>query len=432
MKADYRYLRPAKATSLKGWLESGFCRKEKLEYYCYKNASILPIKKLLEDGLQFGRGGVIDQNNVYQVTSGIDGRVGGYYDHSLSEYEDKCVVYCGYLVKQWGHFLVEGVARLWYFLENDSAIDKYVFITEENGSCQAKGNFGEFLRLLGIADKVEIINRPVKYRDVIVPELGYKRKEYYSDQYKRVFDVVATNAIKEYSINEKVSGKIYLSRGRFRKALQAETGLDMLDDYFARNGFELLYPEKTSLSEMICCIRNADICAAESGTVPHNMLFARDEQKLVIIERQSIVTEIQADIDRIKDLDVTYIDGHYTIYPVSAGYGPYMLAFNRWLKQYSLDHGYLPPAEEYLSENYLRTCFQQYMHVYRQAYGYRWGMEAWQLQYAEALFEAYEESCEVFKSYLEMTKPFTWKQRFSWHYIKQKLHQIKAKSSRKE
>lgn len=372
-------------------------------------------------------GGVIDQNCVYQAVSGIDGRVGGYYDHSLPEYEDKRVVYCGYLVKQWGHFLVEGSARLWYFLKNDDSVDKYVFITEENGDCGVKGNYFEFFRRLGIADKIEIINRPVKYREVIVPELGYKRKEYYTDQYKNIFDVIAQNAMSEHDILRDAADKIYLSRGQFKKALEAEAGLDMLDDYFQRNGFKVVYPEKISLGEMILAIRNARVCAAESGTVPHNMLFAEDGQNLIIVERQSIVTEIQTDVDRMKDLDVTYIDAHYTIYPVSGGYGPYILAFNRWLKQYSLDQGYLPPSKVYLSKKYLKACFRQYMRVYRQAYGYKWGMEAWQLQYAEALFEAYKESSEVFKPYLEMTEPFTWKQYSNWRYIKQKIHQIKIK-----
>ena len=337
------------------------------------------------------------------------------------------MVYCGYLVKHWGHFLVEGAARLWYCFEKDRTVDKYVFITEENGSCEAKGNYGEFLQLLGIADKIEIINRPVKYREVIVPELGYKRKVYYSEKYKHIFDAIAANALKEYTDKNTAADKIYLSRGQFGKALEAEAGLD---NYFDRNGFAVLYPEKLSLGEMIFYIRNAKVCAAESGTVPHNMLFAADEQKLVIIERQSTITEIQADVDRIKNLDVTYIDAHYTIYPVSAGFGPYILAYNQWLELYSTDYGFLPPDKKYLTPRYLKACFSQYMRVYRRTYGYGWQMDAWLLQYAEAILEAYEESARVFRDYLERREPFTWKQCFMWHYVKQKLHQLKLRITR--
>ena len=42
-------------------------------------------------------------------------------------YKDEKVVYCGYLVNHWGHFLIEAVTRLWYFMERDATIDVYPY-----------------------------------------------------------------------------------------------------------------------------------------------------------------------------------------------------------------------------------------------------------------------------------------------------------------
>ena len=73
------------------------------------------------------------------------------------------MVYCGYLVNHWGHFLVEAVNRLWYALKNDQTVDKYVFFLDEGQEREIKGNYKEFFQLLKIWDKVELINTPTKY-----------------------------------------------------------------------------------------------------------------------------------------------------------------------------------------------------------------------------------------------------------------------------
>ena len=89
-----------------------------------------------------------------------------------------------------------------------------------------------------------------------------------------------------------------------------------MDDYFEKNGFQLLYPERLSLIELIVYLQNAEVIAAESGTVAHNFLFAQESKKCIIIEWQAVVNEIQANIDIIKNQNITYIDGQLTVYPV--------------------------------------------------------------------------------------------------------------------
>lgn len=42
---------------------------------------------------------------------------------------------------------MEGVARLWYFLENDSSVDSYVFALDEGETREIKGNQGKLQRV---------------------------------------------------------------------------------------------------------------------------------------------------------------------------------------------------------------------------------------------------------------------------------------------
>lgn len=358
--------------------------------------------------------------------SAIKQRVQGGYDVQDVQYVDERVVYCGYLVNHWGHFLIEAVARLWYFLERPENIDRYVFVSETDGTTCAQANYLEFLELLGIADKIDIINRPKKYRTVIVPELSYSYRNYYTDQYKRIFDCVAKEALKRDN-NQVQAEKVFFSRSHFPKAQMYEAGLGLLDNYFAKNGYLVVYPEQLGLAEMISIIRRAKLCSSESGSTPHNMLFAEDGQKLIIIERQSVINNVQSDIDVVRKLDVTYVDGHYTIYPVPTGGGPFFLAYNSWFRMFSHDMGYCDPDEQFISEKYIRKCLNHYMKVYRKDFGELLGMEQWHLTYAGAIYEAYTDSCKVLRPFLSGEKPYRAVQYLQVHTIKKYLKRIVQK-----
>ena len=420
------YCRPCKARDLQQATRS-FKKRSELCVQEFHNATILPVKRVEGDNLLFGRGGVVDADGSYVELSSIEQRLEGAYDSSSAPFQDERVVYCGFLVNHWGHFLIEGVARLWYYLTNPTDVDHYVFVSEIGGVTEAKANYLAFFELLGIADKLMVINQPMRFRSVIVPQRAYGYRKYYSQEYKQIFDSVAQSALKQgakYPIYEKV----FFSRSRFPKAQAYEAGLDMLDDYFARNGYEIIYPEQISLEEMICKIRGAQICASESGSTPHNMLFAADGQKLIVIERQSVINNVQSDIDAVRALDVTYIDGHYTIYPVPAGGGPFFLAYNDLFERFTTDMGYQAPDERYISKTYIRKCVKQYMKVYRQDFGELLALESWHINYADALYEAYVDSSKELKPYLTGEIPYRFSQYFDLHTIKIVIRRILKRS----
>lgn len=410
------YCRPNKARDLREATQN-FKKRDDLRVQEYDRAAILPVKRFAQDNLLFGRGGVVDAEGKYVALSSIELRLDGAYDVQDMPFVDERVVYCGYLVDHWGHFLIEGVARLWYYLTNPEAVDRYVFIGKIGGVTEAKANYKAFFELLGIADKMVVINQPTRYRSVIVPERAYGYRQYYTAQYNQIFERVAQSALM-YADKYPKSEKVFFSRSRFPKALAYEAGLDMLDNYFARNGYEIIYPEQLGLAEMICRIRSATWCASESGSTPHNMLFAGDGQKLIIVERQSVINHVQSDIDAVKELDVTYIDGHYTIYPVPVGGGPFILAYNDLFHRFTQDMRYQEPERQFTSEKYVRKCLKHYMQAYRKDFGELLGMEEWHLFVADTIYEAYVDSCRVLRPYLTGEIPYRFGQYLNLHTIK--------------
>lgn len=158
MIIDYQYLRPQKAQWLREMYAEPFDLDKKLDIWRGINATILPLREEGRGPYRFGLGGVVDENGDAVALSAIETRVGAGYPFENSTYRDEKVVYCGYLINHWGHFLAESVSRLWFALESKEEVDKYVFYLQENEQREIKGNFREFLELIGIWDKTEFIN----------------------------------------------------------------------------------------------------------------------------------------------------------------------------------------------------------------------------------------------------------------------------------
>lgn len=422
MQVNYSFVYSQKAVALKKSYENNLASRQDLTCSRVQNATIMPLKNINGDF----KGGVVTNSNEYIESSGIKKVYGGVYQFDAPEVKNERVIYCGYFVKHWGHFLMESVSRLWYFFENNTGIDKYVFMTYIDSNDVIDGNFREFFELLGIYDKIELVSVPTKYDEVIIPELGYSSKNYFSNQYKRIFDTVSLNARHKCDTIGKVfkHDKIFLSRMHFSKARKTELGMEMLDSYFQNNGFKIIYPEETSLAELICYLHTAKVCAMSSGTLPHNLLFANDRTNAVIIERQACINGYQIDVDRIRELNVTYVDAYYTIKPSRIGRGPFYFAYNSNLKNYTEYNGFLGPDKKYLSDAYTRKNIRKFLNIYHRFYHFQLGIEPWQMIYADIMYESYEETEKCIGDYLSGKKMFKWSQIFEITYIKQLVKKL--------
>lgn len=414
------YMRTNKALALKRWQSTELKREIPLSCWRGEKAIILPLRK--DDKLLFGRGGVLDAEFRYIQLSAIDKRIECGYQVSKYQYNNEKVVYCGYFIPHWGHFLVEVISRLWYFLKNDNTIDKYVFFVDEGVECAIGGNFKEFFYLLGVWDKIEIINKPTQYKEVIIPELSYKRRVYYTDEFKSIFSRVIHNI--KYESCWQSSEKIFLSRSKLKNIQKHEIGSEMLDNYFNNNGYSIVYPERISLSELIFILRNAKVCASVSGSVSHNMLFDCDNKKWIIVERNVLNNEIQVDINNIKATNVIYIDANIPIYPTNIGYGPIIFAYNKQMQKFTEAYRYLKPEKKYLSKRYIRHCFSRYMATYKKEYHYQWFMLDWYSQFIDIIIEGYQDGQNYIGEYLNGSAPFRLYQYISPHYIKQNIKKI--------
>ena len=303
--------------------------------WTFRDAVILPARRIQTGTETTGNhrsievGGVLDSNGAYREESLIPGWAEAGYSVQNPEEDGATAVYCGRMIGQWGHFLLESITRLWYFIGHDNNEYVYVFIVKENTNPEIEPTFQEFFQLLGMENRIRFLNKPVRYKKVIIPERSFQYRHFFSDD-------------------------------RFMKAVQSESGLDMLEDYFSGNGYKILFPECQPLTETICAIREADAVASESGSCAHNFLFCREGQKVTVIERQAFINDAQASIDRVRRLNTTYVEAALTIAKIYHGKGPFLIAYTPYFRNYAEYLGELPPNDRYLSMEYLKTLEAEY------------------------------------------------------------------------
>ena len=63
--AEYRYLRPLKAASLKQMYATPYKRREELEVWRGEKATVFPLREFPGDGTLFGRAGVLNSDGKY-------------------------------------------------------------------------------------------------------------------------------------------------------------------------------------------------------------------------------------------------------------------------------------------------------------------------------------------------------------------------------
>lgn len=123
--------------------------KNDLDIVCFDNATILPWKSSKNS---WGLGGVEDASEKFIDQSAyMNGwsKYGGEYKINEAPAEvDEYFVWMGIFVRQWGHFLLDCVNRLWCINDNMYKDLKVAYICDP--STEISGNYLRFLELLGV------------------------------------------------------------------------------------------------------------------------------------------------------------------------------------------------------------------------------------------------------------------------------------------
>lgn len=319
-----------------------FLSEQPMALHEYARGVVLP-RKFEQGGPSWGLGGVCDGEGRFVELSAYDGgwaAHGGGYPWDEEVYEDCEAVYMGLFSRHWGHFLVDDIARLWFFVQhpNRGRQVKLAYLGDE----EPDGNFLEFFELLGLeAQQLIHITKPTRFRNVIVPQFACRPCIWYTKEYLSIFDHIAERVREEkFAFNPEVNlQRVYFSRLEFGKAKRTEFGEQMISKWLKANGYTHIPPEQLSLRDQVYIWNHAGTIACLNGSIPINIAFSQKRNlELVVLNKTKLVHKNLELYLLMRPCRMTYVDVYSEPihgYPKSIGAGPFLLYPGNDLKAYS-------------------------------------------------------------------------------------------------
>ncbi len=309
-----------------------------------KNAAVYPaVSDVSKVDPLYGAYGVYDESGAFCPDSAMrSGELIPYpaeEKNKTAEYSDQSVIYGGVAYfHAYGHFLLESTARLWFVLQNSDDKRPIVFIPVGKPD-----RYLEFFDLLGIErERLLFIDRPMRFKEIAVPEMSSHLGEYYTEEFMLPFRRAAANVpAAKYE-------KVYLTRRRFEFGNMY--GEEALERTFKANGYKIISPERLSVREQIALMKGAKNVVSVLGSATHNTVFCRKGTRNVVLNRAENVCRAQMLVDQAAELDRYYVDAYYDCFPVSYFWGPYFVGLTPCVREFCKDKGMKTPSEDVLPD----------------------------------------------------------------------------------
>lgn len=343
-----------------------FCLDRPMAVQTVSRGIVLPRKEV-ENGPRWGLGGVCDESHTFVELSAYDGgwaTHGGSYEWDATEQLDCDVVYFGLYFAHWGHFLVDLMGRLWYYAKGLAGGKqlKLAYIGEE----EPKGNFLEIFQLLGIdSEDLLHVTKPTRFRNVIVPEFSCKSCQWYSEEYRAIFDTMIARVAEEGYAPEQLQDveKVYFSRMFFGKAKHSEFGENNIAKWLETNGFTSVAPEKLSVRDQIYLWNHAGEIACLDGSIPMNLAFSNNPKLKLTIMHKTSLEHLNVELYLLmRPCNVTLLDAWHEPfkgYPKNIGAGPFLLHLGEDAVRYSELRGWeFPFTQQQLRAEKWKNCIK--------------------------------------------------------------------------
>src|SRR4051794_7479697 len=263
-----------------------------------ENAVFVPDSIYMTRGRRSDRGGLVDIEG--QPIPAAAGRRGpsGAIDVTPEEEIDE-VVYLGWIFGQYGHFLLESLARTWILAETDPSTP----VVFNANARELTSRQREMLAAFGISsERLRLPERPTLLRRVVVPEPLYELSHWAHERTGEPYREVAARIAERDGGPGTSHQPVYLSRrllaGRFRQL----AGERELEDLLIENGFLIAHPQAMAFEDQVRMFnRHADIFSVD-GTAAHNVLFALGQPRLHLLtdgdlQRDYFLTPVVAGAD---------------------------------------------------------------------------------------------------------------------------------------
>lgn len=182
-------------------------------------------------------------------------------------------LYIGHFFAHYGHFITEGISRLWG--DNISDYDNYIIAPFLDG-CDGIV-FQEFhhaiYNSLGVdVNKIHIMEEKTRVESMDVPDKALTINKNCNIFYRKILKKIVS-----FYAEDTLQKKIYVSRVSDDRIGNTKE----VEEFFFNNGFEVIHPGNINFKDQLNIFYNSSIIIGLPGAALHNNAFAKDNHILV-------------------------------------------------------------------------------------------------------------------------------------------------------
>lgn len=213
-------------------------------------------------------------------------------------------LFLGSMHDHFGHFLVEGLSRLWilkYYSEEE--ISSLNILIYEPGLIPPATKILEYLGIK--KSQIQFLTEPCTVESLIAPGIAYRTHFWARDVMNFVYDKIALAAIKERPTD--FPKKIFLSRNNVpSRKLVSEVALESV---YRDAGYWVIRPEDLPIGDQIRIAANADSIAGCTGSNMYLTMFQKNNAINHIYAPYDFTLKDDAMISQMRKSKLLYVLG---------------------------------------------------------------------------------------------------------------------------
>ena len=209
-------------------------------------------------------------------------------------------IFLGILHNHFGHFLCDTLSRLWIVSQAGKS-DTFVFLMTDTGIPKFALDFFD---LLGIGDRVRIIESPTIIHSLIIPDRAVIYPDFFHPDYLKLSRYF--NEIHGFSTND-TEEPLFVSRHELIPGYSRYVvGERILHQLLKDLGAAIICPESLSIEQQFKAFNRHKNIIGYAGSAMHNLLFTSGKKNILYYSGRSVPT-VYKKIDRYLNNKATYL-----------------------------------------------------------------------------------------------------------------------------
>jgi capsular polysaccharide biosynthesis protein len=184
-----------------------------------------------------------------------------------------------------GHAMTEQISRLWAWEEAKAAYPdlKALMLMGGPRTTVAEWEYRLFAAAGISREDLVLLDRPVRPERLLAATPAFSQPGYVHEAARDVYDRVGDDLAAEAPARD-YPDRIFCSR---RHEKRSATNPAEVEEFFARRGFEIVYPEDHPLGEQVQMFRSATELAGFAGSAMFSMAFVREPKRVTLVSAET-------------------------------------------------------------------------------------------------------------------------------------------------